>query len=163
MIKLIIFDADKTLWDHHNISEFEGEIKKISENEIIDSKGNRLKLADGVREVLSKLKSLGIIIAMATWNFEDKTLKVLEVLGLIHYFDIIVSKPYPYKFIMIREILQELLNKNIKVKPNEILFVDDRRQHFGYVWLYIGNIKCIEMWKDVNSLFEILKIINEYK
>ncbi|MEM3350499.1 MAG: magnesium-dependent phosphatase-1, partial [Saccharolobus sp.] len=23
MIKAVVFDADKTLWDHHNISEFE--------------------------------------------------------------------------------------------------------------------------------------------
>jgi Predicted phosphatase len=23
MLKLVVFDADKTLWDHHNISDFE--------------------------------------------------------------------------------------------------------------------------------------------
>ncbi len=28
MIKVVVFDADKTLWDHYNISEFVEPLKK---------------------------------------------------------------------------------------------------------------------------------------
>ncbi|MEM3292941.1 MAG: magnesium-dependent phosphatase-1, partial [Metallosphaera sp.] len=36
MIKLVIFDADKTVWDHYNISEFEAPLKLVDENVLQD-------------------------------------------------------------------------------------------------------------------------------
>jgi len=162
VIKLVIFDADKTLWDHHNISEFEGEVRKIEKDIIVDAKGNKLKLAEGVRETLEFLKKMKVIIGMATWNYEDKLIKILELLEIKAYFDIIISKPFPYKFIMIKEIIRILTEKGINVKPEEIIFIDDRRQHFGYVWFYDGNIKCIEMWKDVKSFSELLELLKNF-
>ncbi|MEM0173529.1 MAG: magnesium-dependent phosphatase-1 [Sulfolobaceae archaeon] len=162
MIKVVIFDADKTLWDHHNISEFEGELIRIDKDTITDSKGNKLKLAEGVRDTLEFLKSMKKIIGMATWNYEEKLIKILTMLEIRDYFDIIISRPYPYKFIMIKEIIRMLIERGIQIKPEEILFVDDRRQHFGYVWLYNGNIKCIEMWKDVKSFNELLDFIKKH-
>lgn len=158
-VKLVIFDADKTLWDHHNISEFEEPIKAINENEIEDSKGRRLKVFPEVRETLKELKDKGILLGLATWNIPEKTDKVLKTLKLDNFFDIIISKDFPYKFIMISEIFIKLKNKGITVRPEETIFVDDRRLHFGNVWLYLGNIKCIEMWKDIKNHKEILKLV----
>lgn len=158
-IKLIIFDADKTLWDHYNISEFEEPIKIINENEIEDSGGRKLKVFPEVRDTLNELKNKGIYIALATWNFPEKTEKILKILKLDSFFDIVISRDFPYKFVMISEIFVELRNKGIKIKPDEVIFVDDRRTHFGNVWLYLGKINCVEMWKDIKSHKEILKLI----
>ncbi|TRM82096.1 magnesium-dependent phosphatase-1, partial [Sulfolobus sp. A20-N-F6] len=78
---------------------------------------------------------------------------------LSKYFDVIVARPYPYKFLMISQIIVELDKVGLKVKPNEILFVDDRRGHFGNVWLYLGDVKCLEMWKDIMGYKDILNMI----
>ncbi|AWR97598.1 magnesium-dependent phosphatase-1 [Acidianus sulfidivorans JP7] len=158
-IKLVIFDADKTLWDHYNISQFEDPIKVINENEIEDYKGNKLKVFPEVRDTLAELKNRGILIGLATWNFPEKTEKILKILNLYNYFDIIISRDFPYKFIMISEIYNEIKKKGIKIKPEEIMFIDDRRSHFGNVWLYLGNINCIEMWKDIRNHKEILFMV----
>ncbi len=93
---------------------------------------------------------------MATWNFPHKTEKVLRALDLDHYFDVIVSRDFPFKFIMISEIMRKLRESGTSLKSEEVMFVDDRRAHFGNVWLYLGKIKCLEMWKDVNDHLEIL-------
>ncbi|MFP3163282.1 MULTISPECIES: magnesium-dependent phosphatase-1 [Acidianus] len=159
-IKVVIFDADKTLWDHYNISEFEDPIKVINKNEIEDAKGRKLKVFPDVRDTLEELKKKGIILGLATWNYPDKTQKILQILDLYKYFDVIVSRDFPYKFIMINEIFNELRNKGIKIKPEETMFVDDRRSHFGNVWLYLGNIKCVEMWKDIKCHSEILHMLD---
>ncbi|ABP96070.1 MULTISPECIES: magnesium-dependent phosphatase-1 [Metallosphaera] len=156
MIKLVIFDADKTLWDHYNISEFE-EPFHLPERDILrDSEGRTLKLFPNVRKTLEELKRKDVKIAMATWNFPHKTEKVLKALELDSYFDVVVSRDFPFKFIMIAEILRKFAESGIRFRPEEILFVDDRRAHFGNVWLYLGRIQCLEMWKDINDHLEII-------
>lgn len=161
MIRAIVFDADKTLWDHHNISEFEEPLKLVDANTLEDSKGRVLHLFPDVRETLKELKNRGYILGLATWNFEDKANKVLATLDLLQYFDIIVARPYPYKFLMLSQIIIEINAKtNLKIKPNQILFLDDRRGHFGNIWLYLGDVKCLEMWKDITRYSEIFSILS---
>ncbi len=159
MIKVVVFDADKTLWDHHNISEFEDPLKLLDENTLEDARGRRLNLFPHVRETLRELKQRGLILAVATWNVEEIAKKVFNTLDLSKYFDVIIARPYPYKFLMISQIIVELDKVGLKVKPNEILFVDDRRGHFGNVWLYLGDVKCLEMWKDIMGYKDILNMI----
>ena len=161
MIKVVVFDADKTLWDHHNVLEFEEPLKLVDANTIEDSKGRVLHLYPEVREVLKELKNKGLILGLATWNTEEKIIKILNMLDLIQYFDIIVARTYPYKFLMLSDIIIEIHKRNIHVKPNEILFLDDRRGHFGNVWLYLGNVKCLEMWKDITRYRDIFNILND--
>ncbi|MEM3947648.1 MAG: magnesium-dependent phosphatase-1, partial [Metallosphaera sp.] len=141
---------------HYNISEFEAPLKLVDENVLQDSLGRTLKLFPNVRKTLEKLKERGVKIGMATWNFPEKTKAVLETLGLDKYFDVVISRDFPFKFIMISEIIKRLREQGMSVKPEEILFVDDRRAHFGNVWLYLGNINCLEMWKDVNDHMELI-------
>jgi len=158
-IKVVIFDADKTLWDHYNISEFEEPIKIINRDEIEDIKGRKLKVFPEVRSTLEELKRNNLILGMATWNYPEKTERMLGILNLRRYFDVIVSRDFPFKFIMISEIINELKNRGISVKPENIMFIDDRRVHFGNVWLYLGKVKCVEMWKDISCHSQILKLL----
>ncbi len=159
MIRVVVFDADKTLWNHYNISEFVEPLKRISEDEIEDSTGNKLKLFNNVRNSLTELKKRGYILGMATWNIPEKTSVVLKTLELDWLFDEIVSRPFPYKFIMIGDILLNLRKKGLEVKREEVIFVDDRRVHFGNVWLYLPGVKCFEMWRDIQDHVEVFKLL----
>ncbi len=159
MIKLVVFDADKTLWDHHNISLFEEPLKIINQNSIEDSKGNKLTLFPSVRETLQKLKEMGLYLALVTWNFPEKTQLVLKALKLDHFFDLVVSHDYPFKFLYISEIISRFHEKGINLKPVEFVFIDDRKINFGNTWLYIGNVVCLEMWGDINDHRQIVEKI----
>ena len=159
MIKVVVFDADRTLWDHPNISNLKPPLKIISENSIEDSIGNKVTLFPEVRETLRELKDMGFYLALATWNIPEKTELVLNTLKLKDFFDIVISREYPFKFIYISHIISLFRQRKIEVKPHEILFIDDRRIHFGNTWLYIGNVNCLEMWNDVNSHKQIIEKI----
>ncbi|EHP68770.1 magnesium-dependent phosphatase-1 [Metallosphaera yellowstonensis MK1] len=160
MIKAVVFDADKTLWDHYNISEFEEPFTVIEGNSLVDAKGRKLKVFQNVRRTLKELRERGIIIGMATWNFSHKTSLVLKALELEQFFDVVVSRDFPYKFLMLGDFILEMRRRGKTIRPEEILFVDDRRVHFGNVWLYLGKVKCLEMWREVNDHLEILKRID---
>lgn len=162
MIKVVVFDADKTLWDHHNISIFKKPYKLVNENSVEDSSGNKLTLFPDVRDTLKKIKDMGIITALATWNLPEKTEEILTLLNLKEYFDIIVSRDFPFKFLYISEIINRVKEMDITIRPDEIIFVDDRRVHFGNVWLYLGDIKCLEMWNDIHSHKQILEKIKSF-
>ncbi|MCY0849959.1 magnesium-dependent phosphatase-1 [Sulfuracidifex metallicus] len=159
MIKVVVFDADKTLWDHYNISEFVEPLKKISEDEIEDSSGNKLKLFPNVRESLKELKRRGYILGVATWNLPEKASLVFNALELSQLFDIVVSRPFPFKFLMLTEIINELRKRGVNVRRDEIMFIDDRRIHFGNVWLYLPGVKCIEMWKEMQDHIDVFKLL----
>jgi magnesium-dependent phosphatase-1 len=159
MIRAVVYDADKTLWDHHNVSEFVEPIKIESQDTVVDSEGRKLVLFPEVKETLGYIKSKGLLLGMATWNFEDKVMRILSLLGIDQYFDVVVARSYPYKFIMLAHFINSLRRKGIRIRPSEILFVDDRRLHFGNIWYYIGDIKCLEMWKDLKSHKELIGVI----
>ncbi|BCU71346.1 magnesium-dependent phosphatase-1 [Stygiolobus caldivivus] len=160
MIKVVVFDADKTLWDHSNISALKPPLKILNEDSIEDSNGHRVTLFPDVRETLYELKDMGFYLALATWNIPEKTEAVLSALKLKEYFDLIISREYPFKFIYISHIISMFrLLKKVEIKPNEILFIDDRRVHFGNTWLYVGDVNCLEMWSDVNNHKQIIEKI----
>jgi len=152
-----VFDADRTLWDHYNISELV-EPMKVSGDVLVDGTGNKVNLYPRVRETFSALREKGIILGLATWNVESITKRVLELFRL--KFDIIISREYPYKFLMLSEFLLKAKRMGVEIRPEEVLYIDDRRDHFGYIWFHLGKVKCVEMWKEINDYSEILKIVN---
>ncbi|BBD73999.1 magnesium-dependent phosphatase-1 [Sulfodiicoccus acidiphilus] len=156
VIKAVVYDADKTLWNHHNISELV-EPMSVSGDVLVDGRGDRVVVFPGVRDTLKTLRETGIMLGLATWNYESATKRVLSLLDL--RFDVVVSKDYPYKFMMLMEFLIRASQLGMRIKPDEVLYVDDRRDHFGYIWFHIGKVKCLEMWKDVKEHREILKMI----
>ncbi|MFP3189416.1 MAG: magnesium-dependent phosphatase-1, partial [Sulfolobaceae archaeon] len=44
MIKVVVLDADKTLWDHPNISDLKPPLKLVNENSLEDSSGSKVTL-----------------------------------------------------------------------------------------------------------------------
>jgi len=57
---------------------------------------------------------------------------------------------------MIQDILSELATDGIRLKPDEILYVDDRTLHLDQIIELIGALNFVHMWVDVKSPHEIL-------
>jgi magnesium-dependent phosphatase-1 len=65
-IRLVIFDADKTLWTHSDISRLVLPFRLVSRDVITDANGESFQLFDGVRELLEGLESKRVLITMAS-------------------------------------------------------------------------------------------------
>jgi len=156
-IRLVIFDLDCTLWDHDDASTLRPPFRLENEDTIIDANGIKLKLFPGVREVLEKLRKKNKFLAVASWNKYSKVIKILKALKLDRFFDVICIEDHPFKDNMLLKILGEFRKRGILIKPNEVIFVDDRELHKKQVVKF--GVIFVQMWKDVKSFQELLEFI----
>jgi len=159
MPKLVVLDADKTIWSHGDISSCKPPFRRASETKIIDSRGEVIELYPGVRRLLRELKSMRATLALVTWNMPDPVIEALEKLGIRGCFDFIRAEPHPEKHKMIASLLEELSKMGVEVKPRDIIYVDDRDLHLPAIVREIGQVRFIHMWVDVKSHDELLKQI----
>ena len=68
VIRLVVFDADLTLWNHPDISSLKLPFKCVDEKTIVDANGTCINLFEGVKYVLQELRRKGLIVALVTWN-----------------------------------------------------------------------------------------------
>ncbi len=158
-IKLVIFDADKTLWDHPDVSLMKPPFQRIDEDTLVDTIGSEIHLYKGVREMLQRLKEQGIVISLASWNAPEPCLEAFEKLDLLKYFTHPKVRPHPEKYKMIKELLEDLRGEGIEIEPNEILYVDDKSKHLSDVRKQIGEVCFLHMWVDVKDHLEILEYV----
>lgn len=158
-IKLVIFDADKTLWDHPDISSSNPPFKRINEDTLVDTTGSEIHLYKQVREMLQGLKEQNVIISLASWNTPKPCFEALQQLDLLKHFKHPKVQPHPKKHKMIKELLEDLKEDGIEVKPDEILYVDDKKKHLDDVRKQTGEIRFLQMWVDVKDHLEILEYI----
>ena len=156
VIRLVVFDADRTLWDHSDISSLTLPFKKVDKNSLIDANEVSLNLFNGIRELLKELRKRGIIIALATWNKPEQIFEAIHLLEIEEFFKIIKAEFYPNKHLLIKKILSKLLKEGIQIKPSEVLYIDDQKRHLKDIHDTIGKVAFIQMWKDVKAPSEIL-------
>ncbi len=72
-------------------------------------------------EFLGRIKNLGFKIALVTLQARRPAIKVLENLGVLEYFDIIVTRDDS----IIREEQLKIVLNGFKAKPEETIFVGD--------------------------------------
>ena len=161
-IKLVIFDADKTLWDHPDVSTTNPPFQRTDENTLVDTIGSEIRLYEGVREMLQRLKEQGVIVSLASWNTPESCLEALQKLDLLRYFKHPKVQPHPEKHKMIKELLEDLRKDGVKIEPSEILYVDDKSRHLGDVRKQIGEIRFLQMWVDLKDHTEILEYVCRY-
>ncbi len=158
-IKLVIFDADNTLWSHLDISKLALPFTLVNGNTISDANTETFCLFVGIRELLSELQRRNIIIALASWNETKPVKEALRLFGIEKFFKIVKAEFHPNKHLMIENILSELLKEGIKIEPDEILYVDDRTVHLERIVERIGSLHFVQMWVDAKAPNEILKFI----
>ena len=159
--KLVILDCDRTLWDHEDVSTMYPPFVKISEDSIVDSRGDRLTLHEDVREFLEFAKANEITLSIASWNIEDKVMEALDLLGILRYFDYIVIEYHPMKERMVLKILNKLRKLGLEFKEDEILFVDDTEEMLRRVRESFPRITTLCYGKDVKNFHELIELLKD--
>ncbi len=154
--KLFVFDLDLTLWEHPDISSTSPPYRRLSRDVIVDSTGEVVKLRPCARQLLERLKALGVRTAVASWNYPEPALGALEALGIKELFDVIVVEPHPFKEVMIERILRE-----IGVKEHETVFLDDNPVITARVASKYPNMTVLRFGFDVLSLCDLLQVLEE--
>jgi magnesium-dependent phosphatase-1 len=163
MIKLVIFDADETLWASHGYwaSLLVPPLKKVNENEIRDSEGKSVTLFDGVRQLLKTLKDRGILISLVSLNDQEpnRVAECLELFELNHYF-VYPQVNWNDKGQNIKKVL-ELLRKNngIIINFDEVLFVDDHLSNVNKATAACPGINAIHLGGTISKVTEIIKFL----
>ena len=160
-IRLIVFDADKTLWTHPDISSLVLPFKLVSRDSLTDANGETFQLFDGVRELLEGLENRKVISTMASWNKPEPVKEALRLFGIDQFFKIVKAEFHPEKYLMIESIISELARTGIEFNAHEILYVDDRTLHLEQIRKKIGPIHFIQMWVDVKTHNEIMEYVEK--
>nr|MDO8077513.1 magnesium-dependent phosphatase-1 [Candidatus Freyarchaeota archaeon] len=88
--KLVVFDADDTLWNvsKRYASFLKPPLKPTGTDTLRDSEGSTVRLLPGVRKVLKELKERVILISIASLNSPEPNmvLECLKLFQLDHYF-----------------------------------------------------------------------------
>ena len=160
-IKLVVFDADKTLWTHPNVSSLILPFELVGKDMITDANGETFQLFNGIYELLESLKNKKIIIAMASWNKPEPVKEALRLFAIDQFFKIVKAEFHPDKYLMIENIISELARMGIELNAREILYVDDRTLHLEQIIKKIGPLHFIQMWLDVKAPSEIMEYVEK--
>ncbi|MGC9147241.1 magnesium-dependent phosphatase-1 [Infirmifilum uzonense] len=153
-VRLLILDLDRTLWSHPDISTTSPPYRRVSDEELVDSNGEVIKLNPCARKLLEDARVKGVLLAVASWNYPEKGMSALEAFGLSDYFKVIVIEPHPFKDKMIRKILGAL-----NVKPEEAVFVDDNPAICERVSKAFPSLKVLNLGRDLMSLCELFDML----
>ena len=162
MIKLVIFDADETLWtiDRGFASLLTPPLKRTGLDMLVDAEGKKLRLFGGVRELLNSLMEKGILLSIASSNQCDPNM-VEECLRILELdFFIYPQVNYRDKGENVKDLVDILRRKHGKdIKYEEIIFVDDSRAHIFNVKNRCPNIKVLHVGSDISDITEIEKFV----
>ncbi len=161
-IRLVILDADMTLWNHPDISSLTLPFKKVDKNSLIDAKGETFKLFDRIRDLLKGLKKRDLITSLVTWNKPEHVNEAIRLLEIDRFFEFVEVENTPKKHLLIARILARLSERGVQLEPHEILYVDDRTRHLKDIYDKVGRVIFLQMWKDVKEPYEILTYIDNF-
>lgn len=155
-VKLVILDLDRTLWDHHNVTELRAPFTRIDAQTVADATGVRVRLLPGARELLDTLRERGTLISIASWNEPAPAFAILEALGLRNYFVHPKVEFHPYKERMVSDLVREVSEDGVHLRPEEILYVDDRALHFRRVRGAVGPVQTLQAGVDIRDLRDVI-------
>ena len=127
-VKVIVLDLDRTIWSHPDVTSLVPPYD-VTDDSLVDSRGEYLKLNECVRQFLDVVKSKGRwVLAIVSWNKPRKAEEVLDLLKLAKYFDIKVIEYHPRKDVMFEKLLQLLHVNGLDVKPEDMMYIDDNSE-----------------------------------
>lgn len=121
-IKCIVWDLDNTLWD----------------GVLMEDGLEKLKLKEGIKEILKDAEQKGILHSIASKNNENQAMEALDELGIKDFF-LYPKISWLPKSKGIREIAQDL-----NINPNTLLFVDDTEFERNEVQAVLPQVKIID-------------------
>ena len=159
-VRLVIFDCDRTLWDHDDVSTLRPPFRRVEADAVVDSRGERVHLFRGVRDVLETLRQRGLLISIASWNRPEHVFPVFELLDLAAYFTHPKVEFHPQKEKMIGTLLAELAAEGHVLRPDEVLFVDDRRVNLERVRRALGPVRTLQAGVEITDPRAILAYLD---
>ncbi len=158
-VKLVALDLDGTLWDCEDISLLTPPFRRVEGGVLVDSKGREVRVREGVEDFLKWCVSKGLTLATLSWNDPEKALEALEALGLLKYFRYHAIEYHPRKHEMLLKLLRRLRNEGINVRPEEVVYVDDRDIHVDDMVKHVGTVKFLHFGIDVRDFHELRKVL----
>ena len=159
-IRLVIFDCDLTLWDHRNVSGLRLPFHKIDAETVADADGIQVRLFPRVRGVLKAIHERGILMSVASWNQPEHVFAIFDLLGFSSYFTRPKVEPHPYKERTIAAMFAELRADGIALRPEEVLYVDDRPLHFERVREAVGPVQILRPRVDFTEFGDVLAYLS---
>ncbi|MEM1598125.1 MAG: magnesium-dependent phosphatase-1 [Pyrobaculum sp.] len=157
---LIALDLDGTVWDHGDISSLYLPFRKISQMQIVDSRGVVVTLRRHVRDFLAWARGEGHILSTLSWNDFDVAYQALKAFEIDRYFHYLVIEPHPRKDKMLWRLLRRIREeRGVDVQPGDILYIDDRDIHIGQIRENIGPVRFLQFGKDVSCFTEVVEYL----
>ncbi|RFA98515.1 magnesium-dependent phosphatase-1 [Pyrobaculum aerophilum] len=158
---LIALDLDGTVWDHHDISSLYPPFKRVSPLKIQDSRGAEVTLRKHVRDFLQWARNSGHIITTLSWNDFQVAYQALRAFEIDAYFHYLVIEPHPRKDKMLYYLLRRIkAERGVEIKPQDIVYIDDRDIHIREIWENIGPVRFIQFGIDVKCFLEIIPLLS---
>lgn len=162
--KLVLFDADNTLWEagpEEYVSKVTSSFVCLSPGMVLRKKDDKkFALKKEARKVLKFLNNKNVLCGLVSDNHYRDVKIVCELFKIWRFFnplcvEIHLFDGYCPKHEMIKKILARLSSKNLKIKENEVLWVDDK--NYRKEALSIG-VKFLYLKPGV-SLLEVIKVV----
>lgn len=156
MVKWLLFlDLDGTLWDHLDVSMLKPPFFKVKPDLVRDSEGVLIRLHYDIVKLLEWAKDDGALVSTLSWNKPSHALGVLEAFSLIKLFDYHGIEPHPAKEEYALKVVKTIEKEHgIKLKPCQIVYIDDRRIHVEGMVRKLGPIIFLQAWTDFRSFNE---------
>jgi magnesium-dependent phosphatase-1 len=120
----------------------------------------QVTLFSGTRAMLEGLRQRGIIISVASWNHPEPVFQFFHLLDIGWYFRHPQVEFQPDKAAMISRLLQTLAAEGLALRPNEVLYVDDRTLHIEHVRQVVGDIHFLQMGIDIAGPEDVLAYVD---
>ncbi len=156
--KVVFLDLDGTIWSSLDISSSIPPYTKLSDNAIKDSRGEVIVLRKGFRDFIKWLRNSlrHVRVYTLSWNIPWKALEALKAFGIVDLFDGHCIEYHPHKELMMKK---ALVNEGLRIRPCEILYIDDRTIHLSNIRELIGDVAFIHMGYDVKDFIELRKLL----
>ncbi|MGQ9781273.1 MAG: magnesium-dependent phosphatase-1 [Nitrososphaeria archaeon] len=154
MIKLVVLDADKTIWSHHDASALVAPFRLMSRDVVQDRHGSTVRLNDGIRRFLNYVKEKGVFLSLASWNEPKNIFDLLSLFDIDRFFVFPIVEPHPNKHMMFQKIIAGLSLKGVKVLPEEILYIDDKDVHLKKIRALVGSVNFLRYGVDVRDWYD---------
>ena len=177
MIKLAAFDGDNTLWQPLsglNLSDrtptddvgwphFRYTPVPSRPGTVARDDGAMFALRPEAPEVLERLRALGVLVGVISYNHEAPVCGILQAFGVLHLVDYIVAEWHTNKDRMLGRMLEEARRDGHDVQPGEVLLVDDDPDS-----IYAGQFERLgasfrRFGADITDLREVLPLVDHQR
>ncbi len=152
--KMVVFDLDRTIWDHEDISATTPPYRALDASRIADSGGTIVTLRSGVRELLGWLLERGALLAVVSWNVEWIAVEALKSFGIHSYFSFLIIEFHPRKDRMF-----EKLFRASGLGPKNAIYIDDDEGMVRLVKKRYPEIHTILYLRDARSMGELRRLL----